>query len=1287
MMRASRHSTGAQRLTIRSIVKLVLLLTITGLVTPVLSAEPDEIRRWIVQLENTTFQQRIAAASKLAEFGSVAQAAIGPLVKCLDDSNADVRLHAAQALGKIARQPEITIPALASKLRDTDEHVRYSAEWSLVRVTRQLNCDEIGNTQALRMLCEVLKQAASDLSERNHQPRNLIAIREVIKTVEETVAARSQAAEQQSANLKAAAEQQRLEAENQRIAEENQRAADAIKKMLAEFLAGGIVERLQFLEKLADPSVSTAAQRMKILETTFDMGDFRLIDYALDRWGEHGQAALRAIFDSAVAQSEPDENLATILAMFSPQTEKHLTALMTIAANPTSSDDNRVAAVDAIGRAKNVPESVVQQLVPLAGPDTESEALRFLTIETLGNLGASAAGAVPQLIQTFNEPNGSTTINSRIASALGRISPTDSQAVDAIIRQMNSLDPDDYFFLELMQALAQFGQHASAGRPVIVRGLQADDNYFQIATAEALANTCPSSPSPSEVQISESLVARILDKEESISVKAACATAIKATGPSAVALLAQQLSHENSEVRQAVLRSLAIVGVQAAPFLQKLTDVLTRENEQLNNRAAAANVLGEIGSSAGEVVRHLQSVITSNNAQPRLLGPALVALARVDPNSRATIAPYMLVKDYYVRACAALALHCCGETAKCVDSLLQMLDDAEDSQPLEDTLYEIGSVSIPALTACIRDQQANDQRRLAAYRVLVRLNPPDWQPLVEVLGDTQLGQEFSDNLLAVWDPEMKVIPTLVHSLSRVPKDSPKRQRVRELLEAMNADLGAAGDEPQWPSSHALLLAETGEPSEAHMAMSAEEVRATQPEAAPKRTPSMAAKATAPPTAESIGEPSRTAPDKESGESFPIFAPAGVSDDAHVESNAPAADRVVRVFYGTNRVPLRFLSDDWRWPAAIGLAVATILFCVMALIRINARRYAIVALAGLAVFCVIGYGAMSNLPRMEFAETTPAQYGGEFRDQTDLGICDVSIPTDHRPGELEAPSLLRLEFKQDPNKHVVVRSVHKLDREEFYAGLSQQMDQRGRNLLVFIHGYNVAFEDAARRTAQMAFDLKFAGAPVFFSWPSHANWYRYGDDKKNIELSVERIKTFLLDLAANSQADSINLIAHSMGTVGLTEALREIQDQDSHKLFNQVVLAAPDIDADIFVHRIAPNILAKAHRITMYTSDSDLALIASRYFNHGPRAGDSGKGVVLFPGIETIDASAVDTSLLGHSYYGSNVSVLHDIGRLLQDQPIENRHYLRPISNSRSPLWSFDPARLAERETTNAGPVR
>ncbi|MEZ6079827.1 MAG: hypothetical protein R3C56_30390 [Pirellulaceae bacterium] len=55
-----------------------------------------------------------------------------------------------------------------------------------------------------------------------------------------------------------------------------------------------------------------------------------------------------------------------------------------------------------------------------------------------------------------------------------------------------------------------------------------------------------------------------------------------------------------------------------------------------------------------------------------------------------------------------------------------------------------------------------------------------------------------------------------------------------------------------------------------------------------------------------------------------------------------------------------------------------------------------------------------------------------------------------------------------------------------------------------------------------------------------------------------------------------------------------------------------------------------------------ALIASKQVHGYPRAGESGANIVIVPGIETIDVSGIDLSLLGHSYYGDSEPMLRDL---------------------------------------------
>jgi esterase/lipase superfamily enzyme len=237
------------------------------------------------------------------------------------------------------------------------------------------------------------------------------------------------------------------------------------------------------------------------------------------------------------------------------------------------------------------------------------------------------------------------------------------------------------------------------------------------------------------------------------------------------------------------------------------------------------------------------------------------------------------------------------------------------------------------------------------------------------------------------------------------------------------------------------------------------------------------------------------------------------------------------------------------------------------------------------------------------------------------------------------------------------------------------DSNKSNAFIFIHGYNVTFEDAARRTAQIAYDLGFDGAPVFYSWPSQGEIAGYRKDERNIELSERNLEEFLDDFFTFSGAENIYLIAHSMGNRALTRAIASllVDKPTLRNRLKEVILAAPDIDAELFKREIAPALVATGRPITLYASSKDLALIASKKMNGYSRAGDSGGGLIITPGIETIDATSVDTSFLGHSYFAETSSILSDLFHLIRKgQRADQRFGLRSAPSLRGQYWVFKP---------------
>jgi esterase/lipase superfamily enzyme len=150
----------------------------------------------------------------------------------------------------------------------------------------------------------------------------------------------------------------------------------------------------------------------------------------------------------------------------------------------------------------------------------------------------------------------------------------------------------------------------------------------------------------------------------------------------------------------------------------------------------------------------------------------------------------------------------------------------------------------------------------------------------------------------------------------------------------------------------------------------------------------------------------------------------------------------------------------------------------------------------------------------------------------------------------------------------------------------------------------------------------------------------------------------------------------MGNRVLTRGLKALLDEDLSKrrAFKQIVLAAPDIDADVFRRDIAPSILGKGPRVTLYASSNDKALAASRNIHGGyRRLGESGNELVVMADLDTVDASSVSTEFLGHSYFGDSSTVMSDLVYVIQKSlsPQErSRFALEPVRAAIGNYWRF-----------------
>jgi esterase/lipase superfamily enzyme len=289
------------------------------------------------------------------------------------------------------------------------------------------------------------------------------------------------------------------------------------------------------------------------------------------------------------------------------------------------------------------------------------------------------------------------------------------------------------------------------------------------------------------------------------------------------------------------------------------------------------------------------------------------------------------------------------------------------------------------------------------------------------------------------------------------------------------------------------------------------------------------------------------------------------------------------------------------------------------------------------------------------------YSGERDEEVHYGVCRVAIPKSHKIGSLGSGWFKRFITGED-DRLKVIEHLAMVDAG-FWADVASALaryPQGERSALVYIHGYNTTFEEAALRAAQIGFDLKVPGITAFYSWPSKGTVLGYAADEATIDVCEPHIVQFLTRLTETAEVERVHIIAHSMGNRGLLRAVHEIAEHTPGVSFGQIFLAAPDVDTGLF-KSLADAYRQISERTTLYASSKDKALELSGTLHDYPRAGHR-PPVTVIKGIDTIDVSGVDLSFLGHGYFAEQRPVLQDMHDLmLHDESPEHRLGLIPIT--------------------------
>jgi esterase/lipase superfamily enzyme len=288
------------------------------------------------------------------------------------------------------------------------------------------------------------------------------------------------------------------------------------------------------------------------------------------------------------------------------------------------------------------------------------------------------------------------------------------------------------------------------------------------------------------------------------------------------------------------------------------------------------------------------------------------------------------------------------------------------------------------------------------------------------------------------------------------------------------------------------------------------------------------------------------------------------------------------------------------------------------------------------------------------------FTGERAERASFADITVSVPPDsaRQIGEVQWPSSV----PGNPETDFVVASAERISFLESARRFRERLRRvPSRRVMVFVHGFNTRFEEAVFRFAQIVKDANAPVEPVLFTWPSRGQLLAYGYDRESANYSRDSLERLLTELTQSSDVREVVILAHSMGNWVTMEALRQmaIRNGRVHPKITQALLAAPDVDVDVFQRQIAA-IGEKRPAFTLFVSAEDRALSFSQTLQGGvqrlgaidPNA-EPWRSKLENGKVAVVDLAKTRSSdPLGHTTFAASPDVVRSIGaRLVAGQAL------------------------------------
>jgi esterase/lipase superfamily enzyme len=326
-----------------------------------------------------------------------------------------------------------------------------------------------------------------------------------------------------------------------------------------------------------------------------------------------------------------------------------------------------------------------------------------------------------------------------------------------------------------------------------------------------------------------------------------------------------------------------------------------------------------------------------------------------------------------------------------------------------------------------------------------------------------------------------------------------------------------------------------------------------------------------------------------------------------------------------------------------------------------------------------------------------RFGGGRNEAINYGIAEVSVPVNRAAGTLAVPRRF-WQFRDwyENDSMFLLKALEPLrDRAGWLERLREQVAiGRGRELLLFVHGFNTEFWEAVLRAAQLHADLGIDGATAVYSWPSRGSAALYDADRTTIDVFRTALQGLIADLAEpfapGAGSDPVKprliIVAHSMGCDYTLKALERLVLQlpagglaGGAPLISEVIFAAPDVDLSVFKRDVV-TVAPLASRVTAYCSEADVALWLSRTAVHRfERAGRKAEALAGL-GLDGIDTTlAAGSRLLEFAHNDYATTTLVDLKAILCGDKPEQRLHLAPANVAAGTYWGMMPKMLKTSE--------